>query len=307
MSAVGTGQIEGGPTQENREVSGYASVTEKPYPVGEAFTEIIKRGAFRRSLGESPDVSLLLNHGRAGSSLPLARTTSGTLALSEDQTGLRFTAELDGRDPDVVALVPKIERRDVCECSFAFRATDQEWTHDKTERIVNAVALHRGDVSIVSGGANPHTSVNLRGTEITLDQRERRVADLGDRIVGTVPMECEVRGGVLTARPAPVMVPSSYVEEARLRRAQILGGTVDPLEHRDNPYSAAQMEQLGKEGKAIKNAKGEWSYPTKTRSDLLNAIHATGRTSLPKATLVAYLKRRARELGASRLIPNTWK
>ena len=71
-------------------LEGYASRTETPYQAG-SFEETIKRGAFRRSLGENPDTSLLVNH----EGLPLARTTSGNLRLEEDSRGLRVQASLE--------------------------------------------------------------------------------------------------------------------------------------------------------------------------------------------------------------------
>ena len=109
--------------------SGYASVTEHPYQVGN-FTETICRGAFKRTLGESPDVVFLVNHG----GLPLARTRSGTMTLAEDTRGLLVDADLNAHDPDVRSLVPKMQRGDVDQMSFGFRVTDQDWNHDHTER-----------------------------------------------------------------------------------------------------------------------------------------------------------------------------
>ena len=41
--------------------------------------------------------------------------------------------------------------------SFGFRVTGQKWSDDYSDRYISAVNLHRGDVSIVSYGANPFT------------------------------------------------------------------------------------------------------------------------------------------------------
>ncbi len=60
-----------------------------------SFTEVIRPKAFARTLGENPDVSLLVNHSGA----PLARSTSGTLTLREDARGLRFAAQLEPDGP----------------------------------------------------------------------------------------------------------------------------------------------------------------------------------------------------------------
>ena len=138
--------------------TGYASITERAYEVGD-FEETIARGAFKRTLSESPDVVLLLNH----DGLPLARTKSGTLTLSEDARGLRVDADLNPNDPDVQRVRPKLERGDVDEMSFAFRATDQEWNEDYSQRLIRGVTIHKGDVSIVTYGANDASTGGLVG------------------------------------------------------------------------------------------------------------------------------------------------
>lgn len=151
-------------TEDDRELlhfSGLASVFGVPYPVG-PYSELIERGAFKRTLNDpNLDVQLLVNH----TGLPLARTTSGTLTLRETDRGLLVEADLDPEDPDVQALVPKMRRGDVTEMSFAFRAKDETWTEDRSERRLKAVDIQRGDVSIVSYGASPTTTATLRSQQ----------------------------------------------------------------------------------------------------------------------------------------------
>jgi uncharacterized protein len=144
--------------------SGYASVTEHEYEVGD-FTEVIARQAFKRTLSEDPHVVLLINHGDGGSGLPLASTRSGTLTLSEDVRGLRVDADLNPDDPDAALVIPKMRRKDVEEMSFAFRATDQAWNEDYSHRTIKSVAMHRGDVSIVTMGANPATTSTIQARD----------------------------------------------------------------------------------------------------------------------------------------------
>jgi HK97 family phage prohead protease len=143
---------------------GYASVTETPYEVG-FYQETIKRGAFKRTLGEDPDVQLLINHGSGGSGMPIARTKSGTMRLQEDDRGLLVEADLDPEDPDVQLLARKMKRGDIDQMSFAFQATDQDWNDDFTERSIRSVSIHRGDVSVVNQGANGSTMVALRARD----------------------------------------------------------------------------------------------------------------------------------------------
>ena len=91
-------------------IEGHASTFNQPYNMG-WYTETVAPGAFARTLGRNPDVTLLVNH----DGLPLARTGSGTLELAEDESGLYTRATLDASDPDVKRLVPKMARGDLLE------------------------------------------------------------------------------------------------------------------------------------------------------------------------------------------------
>lgn len=151
-------------------LTGYASVTEVPYEVG-FYTEKIARGAFKRTLKNEPDVTLLLNHGDGGSGLPLARTKSGTLTLEEDRNGLYVEANLDPLDPDAQLLQRKMKRGDLDgQMSFAFQAIDQDWSDDFGERTLRSVEINRGDVSIVTQGASPTTSSMIRSLNGAIDE-----------------------------------------------------------------------------------------------------------------------------------------
>lgn len=155
--------------------AGYATVFNRNYEVFDTygmFKERIAPSAFDRTLREDPDVVLVINH--AG--LPLARTKSGTLRLEPDAIGLRVFAELDASDPDVRALLPKMRRGDVDEMSFSFRVVDDAWTPDYSEREITQVNLHRGDVSVVTFGANPHTMAMVRAALADESVREQLMA-----------------------------------------------------------------------------------------------------------------------------------
>jgi HK97 family phage prohead protease len=135
---------------------GYAAVfndASVPLP----FKETIAPGAFRKTLSETPDVRLLINH----EGLPLARTKNGTLTLSEDDRGLYMDAEIadttEGRD-----LYKLVERGDVDQMSFAFRVIRQKWNEDRSVRTLTEVSLADGDVSVVTYPAYPTTSVEAR-------------------------------------------------------------------------------------------------------------------------------------------------
>ena len=95
--------------------------------------------------------------------IPLARTKSGTLKLSEDARGLRVDAELDPKNPLVQSLLSPLRRGDLTEMSFAFRAVRDEWNEARRMRRVLEVDMNRADVSVVTHGANSETSLSLRG------------------------------------------------------------------------------------------------------------------------------------------------
>lgn len=157
-------------------LEGHASVFDVEYEVAGGppwgWVESVEPGAFDKTLKQGPDVALLVNH----DGLPLARTTSGTLELSTDKTGLALSASLDPNDPDVAALVPKIERGDVDEMSFAFRVERQEWDEDYERRWIKEANIHRGDVSVVTYGASSTTDVSLRAVLADADPAEIRAA-----------------------------------------------------------------------------------------------------------------------------------
>lgn len=137
-------------------ISGYAAVfndSSVPLP----FIERIAPGAFRKTLSETPDVRLLINH----EGLPLARTKNGTLTLTEDSRGLYMDAVIadtqEGRD-----LYTLIQRGDLDQMSFAFRVIRQKWNEGRTERLLTELSLADGDVSVVTYPAYPTTSVEAR-------------------------------------------------------------------------------------------------------------------------------------------------
>jgi HK97 family phage prohead protease len=152
---------------ESLTFTGYACVTEVGYTMSDwlgDFTEVVRKGAFTKTLSENADVPFLVNHG----GLTLARTKSGTMELSEDDTGLHVEARLDPASPHVAALRSAMDRSDVDEMSFGFWITRQQWSPDFDQRDILEVNLNQGDVSAVNFGANPATAgAQLNAREVT--------------------------------------------------------------------------------------------------------------------------------------------
>jgi HK97 family phage prohead protease len=154
-------------------IEGYASVTEQGYEMWDwagSYTEVIRAGAFTKTLSENAPVQLLLNHG----GLSMAYTRAGTLRLAEDSTGLHIAADLNTTRGDVRDMVTALADGAVDEMSFAFRVSRQQWSPDYDQRDILEVDMHRGDVSVVNFGANPATTVGLRGQD--LDQMDEAAA-----------------------------------------------------------------------------------------------------------------------------------
>jgi HK97 family phage prohead protease len=162
-----------------REFIGHAAVTGRSYPMyggpeKGGWNETVTAGAFNRTLGRNPDVMFLVNHTGTG----FARTTAGNLFLEEDSIGLATRAYLDTRVSMINDHVLLMEAGVLTEMSFAFRITAQRWLNadgdevpwwdlSGIDRQIDAVDIHKGDVSIVNYGANPYTDAALR--EITDD------------------------------------------------------------------------------------------------------------------------------------------
>lgn len=163
-------------------VTGYAAVFDEETDLG-YFREVIRPGAFKNALSRGDDVRFLINH----TDLPLARTASGTLKLSEDNRGLKMEATLDASDPDVMRIIPKMERGDLNQMSFAFTiAPDGKyvWREEgEGESVVYIREIERVgalyDVAIVTYPAYAGTEIALRSLEERRKAKAPRDADAG--------------------------------------------------------------------------------------------------------------------------------
>ncbi len=158
--------------------TGYASVFDKPYGVRDSrgqYNETIKQGAFKKTLKEQDDVRFLVNH----DGIPLARTSSGTLQLEEDDYGLFVRAELDPSNPTVAEVSSAMKRGDLNEMSFAFAAIKDNFDNNGENREVNEARLF--DVSVVTYPANPWAGAKLRGVDIENLHKELVEARSGEQ------------------------------------------------------------------------------------------------------------------------------
>ncbi|WP_099125529.1 HK97 family phage prohead protease [Xenorhabdus stockiae] len=121
------------------------------------FVEQFAPNAFSASLAASADVRALYEHDHMNL---LGRTTSGTLQLSEDASGLRFELTLPdtqlGRD--VLALV---ERGDISGMSFGFRAFKDQWDTSQTPYVRTVLEAELREITVTSLPAYPESGVEI--------------------------------------------------------------------------------------------------------------------------------------------------
>ena len=154
---------------DNRKIAGYGAVFNVETDIDGMFREKIAPGAFSNSL--DGDVRSFFNH---DSNNVLGRTSSGTLRLSEDSTGLKY--EVDLPDTQIARdLQVSMDRGDVDGSSFAFTVTRERWdeTGDVPLRTIEEVNLY--EVGPVTVPAYPDAKVALRSLE------ESRKANPEDR------------------------------------------------------------------------------------------------------------------------------
>ena len=158
--------------------TGYAAVFDSPSePL--PFTEVIKGGAFHRSLKSRNEIKLFMNH---NTDVVLGSSRAGTLRLSEDSRGLLAEADLPdttaGRDLSVL-----MQRGDVNSMSFGFSVPPRgdKWSEDGATRELHQVRLH--EVSIVTGfPAYQATTASVRSLDILATRTAVDVDALSDAI-----------------------------------------------------------------------------------------------------------------------------
>lgn len=146
--------------------------------IGRSFWEEIAPGAVTKTLREA-DVRLLVNH---DANLLLARSSSGTLRLSADKSGLNVEADIapTSYGSDVAVL---LERGDISEMSFAFEPL--QWTETRAEDgkpLFTITEMRLYDVSIVTFPAygDGATSAALRSANSAPARYATRMAIAGE-------------------------------------------------------------------------------------------------------------------------------
>jgi len=204
-------------------ITGQPIVFGTPYPVQDAFgefTETMAPGVAKDVLRRGVDCRFLFNH----TGLPLARTSSGTLTLSETSSALEFEAVLDARQQLSNDLGIAIERGDVNQMSCAFTVGKDSWDGREENRVIYSLAALR-DVSAVTYPCSPSTSLEIAqrmALEMPVESRAR-LRRLYAQIRAGTPLSAKDREhmalmvGLAEVRD-PARSPSGVRMGANLRR-----------------------------------------------------------------------------------------
>lgn len=177
--------------EDSRKVEGYALL----FGVKSTdlwFEEVIERGAIDENTILTSDVFALMNHDRCRGVLARSKQGVGSLELTIDEKGLKYSFEA----PKTALgdeLLENIRRGEIDSSSFGFRVESDTWVWDEAGSGADKRTVHKiaeiYDVSPVYTAAYAATTVCLRGLEAVKeehraakkrDQEERQAAYLSD-------------------------------------------------------------------------------------------------------------------------------
>lgn len=177
-SIVFRGELRAEAQGDKFQIAGYAALFNSPSKNLGGFVETVAPGAFDRALREKQVVRFTFNHSMDA---VLARSDNGSLALSTDNKGLRFVAQLNQNIQQHRDIFEACKSGLYNECSFAFTVAPngQTWSTDGTQRTLTDVDLM--DVSLVGVPAYAGTSAAARSASAsTSDLLARALAMPGD-------------------------------------------------------------------------------------------------------------------------------
>ena len=150
--------------EESRKVEGYALLFDVKSD-GLDIEEVIERGSLDGVI-EKSNVFALLNHDDRRGILARSKNGQGTLTLSVDTKGLKYSFDA----PKTVLgdeLLEYIRRGEISESSFAFTVAEDVWEKkdDETWKRTIKKFYQLYDVSPVYDAAYSKTSVSMRGKE----------------------------------------------------------------------------------------------------------------------------------------------
>ena len=110
------------------------------------------------------------------------------------------------------------------------------------------------------------------------------------------------KGGRMVPNCVPVEKAYDVEEREEPKINKSLFSILDPYDLVKRKFTAEQRRRMAEEGQAMPDG----SYPIANRTDLMNAIRSWGRGGADPQ-VKAHIKRRAKALGLSDMIPENWK
>lgn len=157
----------GGLSSNGKKLTGYAAIFNSEADLG-GFVEVIRNGAFRKSLEGGTNIRALYHH--QGDAL-LGTTRGGTLKLKEDAHGLAFELALPdtthGRDLAIL-----VDRGDVAGCSFGFRVRDggDRWEQRGGQLVRELLDVELHEVTLTHDPVYTDTTLALRSRPAALSR-----------------------------------------------------------------------------------------------------------------------------------------
>lgn len=147
------------PEEDTRTIRGYAAVFDAMSQPLFGFREVIRKGAFKKTVRES-DIRALWNH---DPNYVLGRKSARTLRLEEDDKGL-LTRIFPPSTTWAADLITSIERGDVSQMSFGFQMVKDRWMDPGKDGLPvrELLEVRLFDVSPVTFPAYQQTEVHVR-------------------------------------------------------------------------------------------------------------------------------------------------
>lgn len=189
-----------------------------------AFREIVHPGAVTKALSENPDMSLFVQHNMG--TLPLGRTTAGTLRLGPDEIGVRALGDL----PDNEWGRPvrdAVNRKDITGMSFRFQAIIEKWGRETlddgyTGAVRHVHELRLGpEISLVTTPAYVETSAAIRDLADEADVDPDLLVEAFGQLKPEARLTPEQREALITViskhSDAPVIDATAVQKMAQMR------------------------------------------------------------------------------------------
>ena len=166
---------------ETREITGYAIVFNTESENLGNFIEVIDRDAVTPELIANSDIKLLYNHDEMQGILARSKRGKGTLNISIDERGVKYSAILPnttlGND-----VLESIRRGDLDSCSFAFTldTNGDNWTKIKDNLYKRTITKFSElfDFSVVVTPAYSSTSVSARALDKIKELEQKELLEL---------------------------------------------------------------------------------------------------------------------------------